>query len=101
MYERRGFYNNFKAISGSPSQDLGLYEITGVIEDTLLFKVPTLRNIVHTGPYFHDGSAPDLAAAVRLMAKLQLGQQLTEHQVSSIVAFLNTLTGDIPITAIQ
>lgn len=96
MYERRGFYNNFKAISGSPSQDLGLYEITGVIEDTLLFKVPTLRNIVHTGPYFHDGYITELREAVRIMGKAQLDEDLSETQINQIITFLNALTGEVP-----
>jgi cytochrome c peroxidase len=81
--------------------DLGRFNVTGREEDKYVFKVPSLRNIALTAPYFHDGLGPDLPAAVRVMAKLQLGQQLTEHQVSAIVAFLHTLTGDMPITALK
>jgi cytochrome c peroxidase len=96
MFERRGFYNNFKAISGSPSKDLGRFEVTGVIEDTLLFKVPTLRNIVHTGPYFHDGYITELREAVRIMGKAQLDEDLSERQIDQLMIFLNALTGEVP-----
>lgn len=60
------------------------------------FKVPSLRNIAKTGPYFHDGSVGDLNEAVKLMAAHQLGRDLTPEQVKSIVTFLDTLTGDLP-----
>ena len=79
--------------------DLGRFNVTGRQEDRHVFKVPSLRNVELTAPYFHDGSAPDLPLAVRVMAEMQLGQQLTERQVSRIVAFLKTLTGSIPPTA--
>ena len=58
-----------------------------------LFKVPGLRNVALTAPYFHDGSAGSLDQAVRLMARHQLGRKLETREVSQIVAFLRTLTG--------
>ena len=81
--------------------DLGRYNVTGLEEDKFVFKVPSLRNVALTAPYFHDGSAPDLPAAVRVMAEAQLGRRLTDDQVRSIVAFLNTLTGVPRVTALR
>jgi cytochrome c peroxidase len=58
--------------------------------------VPSLRNVAMTPPYFHDGSVPTLAAAVRVMARVQLGRTLTDGEVADIVAFLDSLTGQLP-----
>jgi cytochrome c peroxidase len=58
-----------------------------------MFKVPTRRNIVETGPYFHDGAADDLATAVTMMARYQTGMKLEAAEVSAIVAWLGSLTG--------
>jgi cytochrome c peroxidase len=60
------------------------------------FKVPTLRNVELTYPYFHDGEAATLEEAVDVMGRLQLGRKYTEQEVADIVAFLKTLTGDQP-----
>lgn len=96
MYERRGFFNNFQEVSGSSSGDLGRFEVTGVPEDTLMFKVPTLRNIEHTAPYFHDGQVFDLREAIRIMGKAQLDHDLSEKQIDRVEGFLKTLSGSIP-----
>jgi len=56
--------------------------------------VPTLRNVALTAPYLHDGSAPDLRAAVRAMAKYQVGRELREADVDALVRFLESLTGE-------
>jgi cytochrome c peroxidase len=67
-----------------------------------ILRVPSLRNVATTPPYFHDGSAPTLRKAVRRMAFAQLDQRLSDEQVEAIVAFLNTLTGTyrgVPVTA--
>jgi cytochrome c peroxidase len=58
----------------------------------MMFKVPSLRNVAKTGPYFHDGSVKTLDEAVSKMAEYQLGKQLTPEQVKEIVIFLNSLT---------
>jgi cytochrome c peroxidase len=58
--------------------------------------VPTLRNVAMTAPYFHDGSVATLPEAVRVMAKVQLGRELTDQQVKDIVSFLDSLTGALP-----
>jgi cytochrome c peroxidase len=70
--------------------------VTGKANDRFVFKVPTLRNIALTYPYFHDGAAKTLEQAVATMKSLQLGGQFTKEQNADIVAFLKTLTGDQP-----
>lgn len=77
-------------------KDKGLAEVTQKAEDENLWKVPTWRNVALTAPYFHNGSVKTLDEAVRLMAKLQLDQELSEGDVADIVAFLNALTGEFP-----
>jgi cytochrome c peroxidase len=67
----------------------------------LVFKVPSLRNIDKTGPYFHTGKVATLEEAVKEMAGYQLGKQLTDDEIASIVAFLKTLTGEIPAEYIK
>lgn len=80
-----------------PSEkDLGRYAVTKNDADKMMFSVPTLRNIAKTGPYFHDGSVETLEEAVRLMATHQLGKDLSDDDVKSIVTWLDTLTGEIP-----
>jgi len=76
--------------------DLGRFAITQREEDRHVFRVPGLRNVALTAPYFHDGSAPTLEDAVQVMARYQLGRLLDEAQVAALVAFLRSLTGDIP-----
>ncbi len=78
------------------SKDLGRYEVTKNDADKHLFKVPTLRNIALTAPYFHNGKVKTLEDAVAIMAKTQLGKDLNPQQVGDIVAFLNGLTGEFP-----
>jgi cytochrome c peroxidase len=76
--------------------DSGRYGVTKDAKDVFVFKVPSLRNIEKTGPYFHDGSVANLSEAVRLMAHHQLGKELAPADVQSIVSFLGSLTGQIP-----
>ncbi|MBC7173079.1 MAG: cytochrome-c peroxidase, partial [Polyangiaceae bacterium] len=79
--------------------DLGRYNVTRQEADKHFFKVPTLRNVTVTDPYFHDGSEPELASAVRTMARVQLGRNLSDEEVSDLVAFLGALTGELPAEA--
>jgi cytochrome c peroxidase len=76
----------------SNEADKGRIEVTKDEADEFVFKVPSLRNIALTAPYFHDGKHAQLADAVREMAWLQLGQKLNDEQVNSMVAFLNSLS---------
>ena len=75
----------------------GRYAVTGKEEDKYVFKVPTLRNIELTYPYFHDGQVNSLAEAVNIMGKIQLNRAYTKDETADIVAFLKTLTGDQPV----
>jgi len=79
-----------------PSVDKGRYDITGDDMDLNVFKVPTLRNIVLTLPYFHAGTVWDLGEAVDIMARSQMGIELSEQEIDRIVAFLGSLTGEQP-----
>lgn len=81
--------------------DVGRYQVTRQEGDLFVFKAPSLRNVARTAPYFHDGSVARLEDAVRVMGLAQLGRQLTDDQVKSIVAFLNALTGTIPEDALR
>ncbi|HMF25022.1 MAG TPA: cytochrome c peroxidase [Pseudolabrys sp.] len=79
-------------LGGNHFQRHGIFHPLGSAEPELV-RVPSLRNVATTPPYFHDGSAPSLSDAVKAMGIAQLNRVLTDHQVAIIVAFLNTLTG--------
>ena len=74
-------------------EDQGRFQVTGKEEDRHMFRVPTLRNVARTAPYFHNGSVPTLQEAVRVMAKTQLDMDLKDGDIADIVAFLKTLDG--------
>ena len=80
----------------SNTQDMGRYHITKQEEDKFVFKVPSLRNIAKTAPYFHDGKTISLKDAIKTMDKYQLGQNLSPETIEKIGAFLESLTGKIP-----
>lgn len=86
-YHKVGLVNAYKNAS-----DQGRFEVTKDESDRLKFKVPSLRNVALTQPYFHDGSVGELDAAVTQMAWLQLGRELTGSETKSIVAFLQALS---------
>jgi cytochrome c peroxidase len=88
IYEKLGIYGTFQN-----REDQGRFEVTGDDADRMRFKVPQLRNVAVTGPYFHDGSVVTLEEAVRIMARIQLDKELPDAQVADIVAFLGALTG--------
>lgn len=90
LYQRFGIFEHYE------SKNKGRYNVTGKEEDLHYFKVPTLRNITLTSPYFHDGSVEKLEDAVRKMAQHQLGRKLQDDEVGKIVLFLESLTGDTP-----
>ncbi|CAG0942221.1 Cytochrome c551 peroxidase [Candidatus Brocadiaceae bacterium] len=77
-------------------QTPGRNNVTRNEKDKYIFKVPLLRNIALTAPYFHDGSTWSLTEAVSIMAEYQIGVTLTDTETNKIVAFLQTLTGDQP-----
>lgn len=76
-------------------EDLGRYDITGQEGHKMVFKVPSLRNVAETGPYFHDGSVAELETAVQMMARHQRGKELTDRELEAIVAYLGCLTGEV------
>ncbi|MDX9706890.1 MAG: cytochrome-c peroxidase [Azospira sp.] len=100
--------HNGEAVGGNSFQKMGVVEpykgnmpdgraaVTGNDADRFNFKVPTLRNVELTYPYFHDGAANTLTEAVDIMGRLQLGKKFTKEENAKIVAFLKTLTGDQP-----
>lgn len=91
MYEKVG------AVEPWPEQnDQGRYGVTRRDGDRMMFKVPSLRNISETAPYFHDGSAATLDQAVSMMGRHQLGLELDGAEVDAIVTWLKSLKGDLP-----
>ena len=90
------FYNKFGIFKDANSSALGRYNITKREEDKYVFKVPSLRNVALTAPYMHDGRAHTLKEAVEIMSEHQLGRYMTEDEIEKIVAFLKSLTGEIP-----
>ncbi|MFE8600953.1 cytochrome-c peroxidase [Archangium violaceum] len=78
------------------SKDQGRFDLTKKETDRMMFRVPTLRNVSKTAPYFHDGSVKDLQTAVKLMAQHQFGKQITDEDTKHIVTFLDALTGELP-----
>lgn len=95
MFQSLGLFGNYFQDRGNiTNADFGRYNVTKDLRDLYVFKVPSLRNIALTAPYFHDGAVPDLATAVKLMSKYQLGRELSETQEEAIVHFLLTLTGE-------
>lgn len=98
MYASLGVMGDFFAERGTPVQpsDLGRFNVTGREADRHLFKVPSLRNVERTAPYFHDGSIATLDKAVDTMARYQLGLNLNEHERQALLAFLRSLNGVLP-----
>ncbi|MDI3513078.1 MAG: cytochrome-c peroxidase [Gammaproteobacteria bacterium] len=91
-FQRMGVVEPYN--SSSPAE--GRSAVTGVDADRFNFKVPTLRNVELSYPYFHDGEAKTLEQAVDIMGRLQLGRTYSQDEIGSIVAFLKTLTGELP-----
>jgi cytochrome c peroxidase len=96
MFERVG------VVEPWPNQeDKGRANVTNVAGDQMMFKVPSLRNVARTGPYFHDGSAETLDDAVKAMGRFQLGLDFSDEEAQSIVSWLHSLTGELPRAYIQ
>lgn len=93
-------FQRFGAVSPRPAglvlgpADLGRFNVTHQEQDRHVFKVPSLRNVAVTGPYFHDGRAATLGEAVAVMGRAQLGRELSDTDIALIVGFLGTLTGE-------
>ena len=95
LFQKFGiFYDPFAGAAAVSEADLGRFAITGKDADRHVFRVPSLRNVAITAPYFHDGGVASLEEAVDSMARSQLGRSLTAPEIDLIVAFLRTLTGE-------
>lgn len=96
-YQKLGVYRDWP----DQQKDPGRFTLTGEARDRMYFKVPLLRNVDRTGPWFHDGQVQTIQEAVRLMGEYQTGRKLSDADVNLIVSFLHSLTGDIPQQYIQ
>jgi cytochrome c peroxidase len=101
MYQKFGVFEPYWKYTRSQVIDVGRFAVTKNPSDQYVFKIPVLRNVAQTPPYFHDGSVDKLADAVLIMAKIQLAKDLTKEQVTDIAAFLSSLTGRIPEEALK
>jgi len=94
LFQRFGVFDD-PLVTGPPTRaDLGRFALTGKPEDRSVFRVPSLRNVARTAPYFHDGRAATLEDAVGEMARIQLGRVLAPQEIGLIVRFLNALSGE-------
>ena len=96
MFHKFGLFGNYWDHTKSEVIDNGRFDVTQKESDKYVFKVPSLRNIDKTYPYFHDGSINDLKESVLIMAKLELNKDLSDEEAEDIVIFLATLTGEVP-----
>jgi cytochrome c peroxidase len=102
MYMGGNMFQKLGAAKAWPeSKDQGRFAVTKEDADKMVFKVPTLRNIEKTAPYYHDGGVATLELAVAKMGEFQLGKQLSAADVNSIVTFLKSMTGEIPVDYIK
>jgi cytochrome c peroxidase len=103
MFQRFGVMSECPSTGSAGGEttksDLGRYNVTGLEEDRRVFKVPSLRNVALTAPYFHNGSVASIDEAVIAMGRCQLGRELSAAEIRALVAFLNSLTGERPASA--
>lgn len=95
MFQRVGLVNPYE------TADAGRFAVTGQEADRLAFKVPSLRNVAETGPWFHDGSVTSLENAVQLMGHHQLGKDLDDQQIALLAVFLRSLTGTVDMDYVK
>jgi cytochrome c peroxidase len=96
LFQKFGLFGDYLKDRGNITEsDYGRFNVTKKEEDRYTFKVPTLRNVELTAPYFHDGSAPTLETAVKVMVKYQLGREASTTDIDDIIKFLTTLTGKL------
>jgi len=101
MYQKFGVFEPYWQYTKSKDVDEGRYVVTKNESDKYVFKVPMLRNVEMTSPYFHDGSVDRLHDALWIMGKVQLGKTLADQQIEDIILFLKSLTGQIPDDALK
>lgn len=95
MLQKFPLFGEYKDYIPEGKVDYGKFEETKVETDKFMYFVPLLRNVEKTAPYLHDGSYSDLGATMRMMAKAELNKDLTDDQISDMVAFMGTLTGEV------
>jgi cytochrome c peroxidase len=100
-YRKFGIAEPYWKYTKSEPIDEGRYGVTKQESDKYVFKVPMLRNVEKTAPYFHDGSVSQLKEAIWIMGKVQFGRDLTKQQLEDIQVFLQSLTGQIPEDALK
>ena len=96
QFQKFGLVKEYWTETGAAKPDAGRFAMTKKDEDKYVFRVPMLRNVARTAPYFHDGSVDTLDRAVEIMAAVQLGRKLDRETTSLITAFLESLTGEVP-----
>src|SRR3989442_1590956 len=96
-FQKFGVTKDYWTETGTQKPDAGRFAVTKKEEDRYVFRVPMLRNVAKTAPYFHDGSVERLDQAVRIMASVQLGRTLDDAALGDILAFLEALTGEVPV----
>lgn len=101
MYQKFGIIEPYEKYTKSEAVDEGRFVVTKNESDKYVFKVPVLRNVAKTPPYFHDGSVDDLVTAEWIMGKTQLEKDIPKEELRDIEAFLKSLTGDIPEDALK
>jgi cytochrome c peroxidase len=101
MYQKFGLLEPYWKYTKNEAVDEGRFAVTKNESDKYVFKVPILRNVAKTAPYFHDGSVDTLETAEWIMGKVQLGKDLSKEEVEDIYAFLKSLTGKIPEDALK
>ena len=94
MFQTFGVMGDYFKDRGEVTKaDLGRFNVTGSDDDRYVFKVPSLRMVVLTAPYFHDGSREKLEDAIKIMARYQLGREIPDDDIALIIKFLKTLPG--------
>ena len=93
-YEKMGKHADYFEGRDLTDADQGRFNVTKDEKDRFRFKVPTLRNIAQTAPYFHDGITQDLSEAVRIMSEKQLREPLTDAEIRQVAQFLRAQTGE-------
>ena len=101
MYQKFGLFEPYEKYTKSEVIDEGRFAATKNESDKYVFKVPVLRNVARTPPYFHDGSVDDLMQAEWIMGKVQLGKDIPKEELEDIEVFLKSLTGKIPEDALK
>ncbi len=100
-YQKFGLFEPYWKYARSEGIDEGRFAVTGNESDRYVFKVPVLRNVAKTAPYFHDGSVDLLETALWIMGKVQLDRDLQREEIERLSAFLKSLTGIIPEDALR